>query len=122
MTKEGAVSANPMAEIAGLDRLIHEPSRLAILSALWAAGRTSFGRLVQVTGLTRGNLSNHLLKLEEAGFVSVNKSFVNKRPLTTAALTRAGRARVEDHLTRLEGLREDLRAWAEHAHPKKARG
>jgi DNA-binding transcriptional ArsR family regulator len=70
-----------------LDRLIHEPARLAILSVLSAVKAADFVFLQRTTGLTKGNLSSHLTKLEEAGLVRIEKTFVRKKPNTSVALT-----------------------------------
>ncbi len=99
------------AEIAGLDRLIHEPARLAILTALSAAASADFLFLQRLTGLTKGNLSSHLSKLEEAGLVNIDKQFVGKVPNTTVRLTPLGRKAIEQHWRQLESLRKDARKW-----------
>ena len=70
-----------------LDRLIHEPARLAILTVLSSVRAADFVFLQRMTGLTQGNLSSHLTKLEEAGLIRIEKSFVGKRPNTSASLT-----------------------------------
>lgn len=88
-----------------LDRLVHEPGRLAILTVLTSVTDADFTFLQRVTGLTKGNLSSHLSKLEDGGLVTIEKSFVGKRPNTTVALTKEGRARVAEHWARLEQLR-----------------
>ena len=74
-----------------LDRLIHEPGRLAILTVLSSVSDADFVFLLRATGLTKGNLSSHLTKLEDAGLVAIEKRFVRKKPNTNVALTR-GRA------------------------------
>jgi DNA-binding transcriptional ArsR family regulator len=74
-----------------LDPLIHAPVRLAIVSALAGVEAMSFVALRDATATTDGNLSAHLVKLEEAGYVAVDKSFVGRKPHTTARLTDAGR-------------------------------
>jgi DNA-binding transcriptional ArsR family regulator len=73
-----------------LDRLIHEPARLLIVTILSAASSADFLFLQRETGLTRGNLSAHLSKLEEAGYVKIEKTFKGKLPLTVCKLTAAG--------------------------------
>ena len=73
-----------------LDRLIHEPGRLAILTVLSSVRDADFVFLQRATGLTKGNLSSHLTKLEDAGLVTIEKRFVRKKPNTSVALT--GRA------------------------------
>ena len=76
--------------VTGLDRLIHEPARLLIVTILSAAASVDFLFLQRETGLTRGNLSAHLSKLEEAGYVKIEKTFKGKLPLTVCKLTAAG--------------------------------
>ena len=98
-------------EMAGLDRLVHEPARLAILTALSACIRADFVFLQRITGLTVGNLSSHLSKLEEGGLVRVEKQFVGKRPNTLVQVTEAGRLAVEKHWQQLEALRKGAAAW-----------
>ena len=67
-----------------LDRLIHEPGRLAILTVLSSVTDADFVFLQRATGLTKGNLSSHLTKLEDAGLVAIEKRFVRKKPNTTS--------------------------------------
>src|SRR4051812_10282966 len=88
-----------------LDRLIHEPGRLAILTVLSSVKAADFVFLQRATSLTKGNLSSHLTKLEEAGLVKIEKRFVRKKPNTNVALTAVGRRRIADHWDRLERLR-----------------
>jgi len=77
--------------IAGLDRVIHEPGRMMIMALLAAVVECDFLFLLRETELNKGNLSSHLAKLEEAGYVEVQKSFRGKVPQTILRLTRAGR-------------------------------
>ena len=96
-----------------LDRLIHEPARLAILTVLSSVEEADFVFLQRTTGLTKGNLSSHLTKLEDAGLVRIEKRFVRKKPNTNVALTATGRERVGRHWEQLDRLR--LRAQAVQA-------
>lgn len=84
-----------------LDRLIHEPARLLILSILSGAASVEFGFLETMSGLSKGNLSSHLSKLEAAGLVGITKSFRGKRPLTTLHVTDTGRRALADYRQRL---------------------
>ena len=102
----------PFEELAGLDKLVHEPSRLAILTALSAAGGADFTFLQRVTGLTKGNLSAQLSKLEEAGLVGIRKEFVGKKTRTLASLTERGVSTIEAHWKRLEHFREGIQDWS----------
>jgi DNA-binding transcriptional ArsR family regulator len=86
----------------GLDKLIHERSRLAIMAALAAGDDMTFTEVKEVTGMTDGNLSVHARVLESAGFVRVNKRFVGVKPQTTLALTAAGRAAFRKYVEQLE--------------------
>jgi len=74
-----------------IDRLVHEPARLAILTVLAACERADFLFLERATGLTRGNLSVQLTRLEEAGLIEIEKIIERKRTLTMATLVRRGR-------------------------------
>lgn len=75
----------------GLDKALHEPARLSIVGCLWMLEEADFTFLAQQLGLTVGNLSFHLAKLEDAGLVRIDKAFQGKIPRTTAALTPQGR-------------------------------
>ncbi len=98
-------------EMAGLDRLIHEPSRLSILTALSTCQRADFVFLQRITGLTVGNLSNHIARLEEAGLVTVEKKIVAKRTNTLVSISAKGREAIERHWQQLETLRKNAQAW-----------
>jgi DNA-binding transcriptional ArsR family regulator len=87
------------------DRLVHEPGRLAILTVLSSVTDADFVFLQRTTGLTKGNLSSHLAKLEEAGLVTIEKRFVRKKPNTKVALTATGTERVAHHWDQLERLK-----------------
>ncbi len=74
-----------------IDPLIHAPARLRIVAALSDLEEADFLYLLHLTGLTKGNLSTHLSKLEQAGYVDIEKTYRGKRPLTLCRLTQAGR-------------------------------
>ena len=84
-----------------LDRLVHEPARLGILTNLFVVESADATWLLQQTGLTWGNLASHLAKLEEAGYVSVVKTFKGKKPLTTIAITGDGRTALTSYRERM---------------------
>jgi DNA-binding transcriptional ArsR family regulator len=88
-----------------LDRLIHEPGRLAILTVLSSVSDADFVFLQRTTGLTKGNLSSHLTKLEDAGLVAIDKRFVRKKPNTNVRLTAAGQRGIARHWEQLDRLR-----------------
>lgn len=86
-----------------LDRLIHEPARLAIMTVLSSVKAADFVFLQRTTRLTKGNLSSHLTKLEEAGLVKIVKRFVKKN--TSVELTPLGKKRIAGHWSQLERLK-----------------
>lgn len=91
-------------QIAGVDRVVHEPGRLMVLACLSVVTRADYLYVMRETGLTQGNLSSHLAKLEAAGYVSVEKTFVGKVPRTVLSLTDQGRAALGAYRDRLLGV------------------
>ncbi len=77
--------------IAGLDRVVHEPARLMVMAILSVVNTADFVFLQRQTGLVGGNLSSHMSRLEEAGYVEVEKTFVDRVPRTLYHLTDAGK-------------------------------
>lgn len=98
--RKGAPRSTPVE----LDRVIHERVRLAIVSALAGVRSLSFNELKDVLDLTDGNLSVHTRRLEEAGFVSCEKTFINRVPRTAYRITAAGRRALDDYLDHMESL------------------
>lgn len=82
-------------QLSDVDRVIHEPARLVIVSLLYALKEADFVFLQRESQLTKGNLSSHLTRLEEAGYVEIEKTFRGKVPWTLCRLTRAGRTAYE---------------------------
>jgi len=93
-----------------LDRVIHEKGRLAIMSMLAASPELSFTELREALKMTDGNLTTHIRTLQEAGYLSVTKSFQNNRPLTTCALTTAGRKAFTNYINLLESIVQQTKA------------
>ena len=89
-----------------LDDVIHGKLRLGLMAYLAGVESASFSELKGRTGASDGNLSVHLRKLEEAGYVAVDKRFVNRKPQTRASLTQAGRSAWLAYLEALKGLIE----------------
>jgi DNA-binding MarR family transcriptional regulator len=87
-----------------LDRVIHEKGRLAIMSMLAASPELSFTELRDTLTMTDGNLTTHIRALREAGYVSVAKSYQNRRPLTTCSLTADGRKAFREYVNLLEQI------------------
>jgi DNA-binding MarR family transcriptional regulator len=86
----------------GVDRLIHEPSRSVILTILSVVESADFLYLLRETGLTKGNLTVHLSKLETAGYIKIEKTYRGKLPLTLCSLTEEGRLAFENYRQRLK--------------------
>ncbi len=87
-----------------LDRVIHEKGRLAIMSMLAASPELSFTEMRDALSMTDGNITTHIRTLQEAGYLSVTKSFQNNRPLTTCALTAAGKRAFAHYINLLEQI------------------
>jgi DNA-binding MarR family transcriptional regulator len=91
-----------------IDRLIHTPARLMVLTYLYVVDSADFVFLKNLTGLTWGNLSTHLGKLEEAGYVAIEKEFRGKKPHTMIQLTDMGRAAFQEYRQRMQQVLGDL--------------
>jgi len=87
-----------------LDRVIHERMRLGIISALAANEKLSFSELKKLLNTTDGNISVHARKLEDAGYVTMQKSFKGRVPLTEYAITKEGKRALERYLNHMEAL------------------
>jgi len=95
----------PLAEI---DKLIHEPARLMILATLHVVESADFLFVERQTGLTRGNLSSHMSKLEDAGYIEINKEFVDKIPRTLLRITDEGREALLDYTKSMKQVLDGL--------------
>jgi DNA-binding transcriptional ArsR family regulator len=107
----GKSQVPPFERIVEVDKLVHEPARLAVLTALSACESADFVFLQRLTTLQAGNLSQHLAKLAEAGLISLSKTFNGNYPQTTAGITIEGRRAIDDHWKRLEAVRRAADAW-----------
>ena len=87
-----------------IDRLVHEPARLAILTQLLVLDRADFIYLMNETGLTRGNLSSHMSKLEDAGYLKIEKKFEGKMPRTLLSLTKKGRRALGEYRRQMQAV------------------
>ena len=94
--------------IADIDRLIHEPARLMIMAHLYVVESADFLFLMRQTRLTWGNLSSHLSKLEDVGYINVEKEFVGKKPHTMLCLTDAGRTAFREYRQSMKQVFDDL--------------
>jgi DNA-binding MarR family transcriptional regulator len=96
--------------MAELNEIIHQPARLrimALLAALPPNLQVTFNAIKDALDLTDGNLGAHLHKLEEAGYVTISKTFVNKKPQTYVEVTEAGRQAFTEHSTALKEILEN---------------
>ena len=92
-----------------LDRTIHEPARLQIMTQLYVVDEADFIYLMRQTGLTWGNLSSHMSKLEDAGYIGVRKEFQDKKPHTILNMTPAGRNAFERYRKMLDKVFEGIK-------------
>jgi len=105
MTEMRGEEFQPLADI---NRLIHEPARLMIMSYLYVVESADFLFLMRQTGLTFGNLSSHLSKLEVAGYVAIEKEFIGKKPHTMLRLTNEGRAAFQKYRQNIKQALDEL--------------
>src|SRR5512137_136489 len=103
-----STGAPDLSAVSEIDRLVHEPARLAIMALLYVLESADFTFLMNQTGLSWGNLSTHLSKLEEAGYIDVEKSFKGKRPNTNLRLTPTGRRAFKQYREKLKHILEKL--------------
>ncbi len=99
-------------QLASLDRLLHEPARLAIMTALMACENADFLFLQRLTGLSSGNLSVQITRLEEAEMLSTSKRFVEKRPNTVISLTESGKTAIRSYWEKLESLKKSAEEFS----------
>ncbi len=96
--------SEPVEDILNLDRLVHEPARLAILLTLGACRSADFTYLQAATRLSKGNLSLHLGKLEAGGLIAIERTYAGKRPRMMVQLSKEGRTALKTHRRRLEEM------------------
>jgi len=99
------VALHPLADI---DQIIHAPARLMVLTYLYVVESVDYVFLKNMTGLTWGNLSTHLSKLEEAGYIDIEKGFEGKKPHTMIRLTDSGRAAFRAYKESMQQVLDDL--------------
>ncbi len=94
--------------IQNIDRVIHEPARLMIMAQLYVVQSADFLFLQRQTQMTPGNLSAHLSKLEDAGYVEITKEFIERKPHTALALTKKGRNAFKQYRSNIKQIAERL--------------
>jgi DNA-binding MarR family transcriptional regulator len=105
VTPQPEPGLHPLADI---NQVIHAPARLMVLTFLYVVESADYTSLLRLTGLTWGNLSTHLTKLEEAGYVTIHKTFIGKKPHSTISLTPPGRAAFRDYKKSMQQVLDDL--------------
>jgi DNA-binding MarR family transcriptional regulator len=105
---EGQRNNQGLQQLAEIDPLIHSPARLMVMTYLYLVENIDYVYLKRVTGLSWGNLSKHLTKLEEAGYVGTEKTFENKKPKTTIWLTETGREAFQKYKDNLQDVFDSL--------------
>jgi DNA-binding transcriptional ArsR family regulator len=95
-------------EVLTLDRIVHEPARLAILAVLHSAAEVDFAFLLTATGLSKGNLSKQTSKLEEAGYITIRKYFKGKIPATAYRITPAGSSAFAAYWERMTSIGQSI--------------
>lgn len=91
-----------------IDRVLHEPARMQIAALLYVVESAEFIFVMNQTGLSWGNLSSHLSKLEEAGYIEIIKAFNGKRPATTLKMTEQGRKAFKEYIIKMRQLFADI--------------
>jgi DNA-binding transcriptional ArsR family regulator len=102
------VSSEDRASPIEIDKIIHEPARLQIMTQLYVVEEADFVYIMSQTGLTWGNLSSHMSKLEDAGYIEVRKEFQEKKPHTILKMTASGRTAFERYRSTLDKVFEGL--------------
>jgi DNA-binding transcriptional ArsR family regulator len=105
---EPELNSENLRPLTGIDRLIHEPARLLIMATLYVVEAADFLFLERQTGLTRGNLSSHLSKLESGHYVEIRKEFIHKKPHTMLRLTNEGREAIRNYRDQMQGVLGEL--------------
>ncbi len=104
----GQADSSSPSRLPDLDRLVHEPARLMILAHLHVVENADFLFIMRQTGLTYGNLSSHLSKLDAAGYVAVRKEFMGKKPHTVLEITPKGRSALLEYQRSMRQMLDEL--------------
>jgi DNA-binding MarR family transcriptional regulator len=108
MTPKKNKTSSDIQNITSVDKLIHEPARLNIMTRLYVVESADFLFMMRQTGLTFGNLSAHMSKLEEAGYIEIIKEFVGKKPHTMLKLTEKGRRAFDEYRKKMKQFFNDM--------------
>ena len=99
---------NDIQHISAIDKIIHEPARLNIIAHLYVVESADFLFIMHQTGLTFGNLSSHMNKLENAGYIEIIKEFIGKKPHTMLKLTEKGRQAFDEYRKKMKQFFDDM--------------
>jgi DNA-binding MarR family transcriptional regulator len=105
---KGEKTGQDLRKLGQIDRVVHEPARLMILMVLYTVEDADFTFLVNVTELTDGNLSSHLTRLEEAGYIEIEKGYSGKKPRTTIRLKPAGKEAIDSYRSTMKKALNNL--------------
>ena len=108
MTPKKNKAINDIHHVSAVDKLIHEPARLNIMAHLYVIESADFLFMMRQSGLTFGNLSAHMSKLEEAGYIEIIKEFVGKKPHTMLKLTEKGRQAFDEYRKKMKQFFNEL--------------
>ena len=108
MSKDNNINRDEISTLDSIDKLIHEPARLNIMTHLYVVESADFLFMMRQTGLTFGNLSAHMSKLEKAGYIEIIKEFVGKKPHTMLKLTNKGRRAFDDYRKKMKQFFNEL--------------
>ena len=108
MSKRSKSDTKGLNQLLGIDKAIHEPARLMIIATLSVVASADFIFLMNQTGLTQGNLSFHLSRLEESGYVAIKKKFIGKRPQTMLSITDKGHRTLKKYLNTMKDIVDSL--------------
>jgi DNA-binding MarR family transcriptional regulator len=104
-SSEETIDLHPLIDI---NQVIHAPARLIVLTYLYVVESVDYVYLMRLTGLTWGNLSTHLAKLEDAGYIEIEKKFQGKKPHSTIRLTAQGREAFREYKKSMQQVLDDL--------------
>ena len=108
MTTKKNKAASDIQRLSSVDKVIHEPARLNIMTHLYVVESADFLFLMRQTSLTFGNLSSHMSKLESAGYIEIKKEFIGKKPHTMIFLTEQGRVAFEEYRKKMKQFFDDI--------------
>jgi DNA-binding MarR family transcriptional regulator len=106
-----SASEPDFSSLSELDRLVHEPARLVVMANLYVVESADYTFLMRQSGLTWGNLSAHLSKLEEAGYIQIEKTYRGKRPYTLVRLSDNGRTVFKNYMIQMKTVLDNLDAY-----------